>query len=262
MSNVPESGVIITLTRELPIERTSDFQEGGALRANTLNHELDYQIACQQQIADNLNRSMVLPPYAADSGTKLTLPMPSAGKAIVWNSEGTNLENSTVSVNALESTLRGYKESAESAASTATTKADNAATSATTATTQAGIATAKAEEAASTLSSKVNKNMDDLSSTGKETVMALRNPDYTSGISISSGYTAPKDGVFLYQCALTSGSYSIKINGQNVWSCFSGGGLLFPTLMIPVGKGDVITFTLTADQPVHTFFPFKGGDNA
>ena len=60
----------------------------------------------------NLNRSMVLPPYAADTDVNLTLPTPSSGKAIVWNSEGTNLENSTVAINVLESTLKGYKESA------------------------------------------------------------------------------------------------------------------------------------------------------
>ena len=122
-ATAPTSGTIITIMRHLSIERQSDFQEGGALRADTLNDELDYQIACQQQIAENLNRSMVLPPYAVNDDVDLTLPTPSAGKAIVWNADGTNLENSTVQVNALESTLKGYKETAESAASTATTKA-------------------------------------------------------------------------------------------------------------------------------------------
>jgi len=55
----PASGTIVTIVRNLSIERTCDFQEGGALRADTLNDELDYQIACQQQIADNLNRSII-----------------------------------------------------------------------------------------------------------------------------------------------------------------------------------------------------------
>lgn len=57
--------------------------EGGALRAKVLNNEFDYQMACQQQIANNLNRSMVLPPYAVDTDMDLTLPTPSADKAIV-----------------------------------------------------------------------------------------------------------------------------------------------------------------------------------
>ena len=138
-STAPTIDTLITIVRNLAIERTTDFQEGGALRANVLNDELDYQIACQQQLADNLNRSMVLPPYALDTNVDLTLPMPEAGKAIVWNAAGTNLENSTVSVNALESTLKGYKTAAQTAATTATNKASIA-------TTQANIATDKANE--------------------------------------------------------------------------------------------------------------------
>jgi len=135
----PTIDTLVTIVRNLPIERTTDFQEGGALRANVLNDELDYQIACQQQLADNLNRSMVLPPYAIDTNVDLTLPIPEAGKAIVWNAAGTNLENSTVSINALESTLKGYKTAAQTAATTATNKASVA-------TTQADIATTKADE--------------------------------------------------------------------------------------------------------------------
>ena len=138
-SNAPSIDTLITIVRNLSIERTTDFQEGGALRANVLNDELDYQIACQQQLADNLNRSMVLPPYALDANVDLTLPMPEAGRAIVWNASGTNLENSTVSVNALESTLKGYKTAAQTAATTASNKASVA-------TTQANIATTKADE--------------------------------------------------------------------------------------------------------------------
>ena len=148
-SNAPEQGSVVTLYRNIDIERTTDFQEGGALRANALNYELDYQIACQQQIADNLNRSMVLPPYAVASEVDLTLPTPSAGKAIVWNSDGTNLENSTVEVNALESTLNGYKTAAETAASTAATKAGIASDKADLATQKAQLASDKADVATS-----------------------------------------------------------------------------------------------------------------
>ncbi len=147
-TSAPANGTIITIVRNLSVERTSDFQEGGALRADTLNDELDYQIACQQQIAENLNRSMVLPPYAVSNDLDLTLPTPSAGKAIVWNSDGTNLENSTVAVNALESTLNGYKTAAQTAASTATTKASVATTQATLAQQAATTATSKATETA------------------------------------------------------------------------------------------------------------------
>lgn len=159
----PASGTIITIVRNLAIKRTTSFQEGGALRAKVLNNEFDYQMACQQQIADSLNRSMVLPPYAVDTDVDLTLPTPSAGKAIVWNAEGTNLENSAVEVNALESTFKDYKTVAQNAAITATEKAEVASDKADIATSQAQIATQKANETALTLANKAEKDFSNVS---------------------------------------------------------------------------------------------------
>ena len=199
----PASGTIITIVRNLAIKRTTTFQEGGALRAKVLNNEFDYQMACQQQIADSLNRSMVLPPYAIDTDVDLTLPTPSAGKAIVWNSDGTNLENSAVKINELESTLKGYKESAESSATIATEKAGIASDKADIATQKADIATEKAQEAVSTLASKANKDMDNLSNTGKEKIVKFDRPDYSAKVEIGAAddisWTAPSDGWVYFQ---------------------------------------------------------------
>lgn len=253
----PASGTAITLNRELAIERTSDFQEGSTLRANVLNDELDYQIACQQQIADNLNRSMVLPPYAVSNNINLTLPTPSAGKAIVWNSDGTNLENSTVSVNALEDTLNGYKTDAETAASTAIAKAEIAADAASTATTQADIATTKAQEATSVLSSKANTDADNLTSVGKETIVGLCMPDYTAGISVSLPFTATCDGVLKVN---TNGYWYGYINnsdyshGINVISI--SGGDQTSDFILP--KGTVISLRAVSGTNTLTFYPMKG----
>lgn len=147
-ATAPALGTIITIVRNLSIERTTDFQEGSILRANLLNDELDYQIACQQQIAENLNRSMVLPPYAVATDVDLTLPTPSAGKAIIWNSSGTNLENSEVEINAISRELDAKVTAATTQAGIATSAAGTATTQAGVATTQAGIATQKAEAAA------------------------------------------------------------------------------------------------------------------
>lgn len=209
-TTAPTASTIITIMRHLSIERQSDFQEGGALRADTLNDELDYQIACQQQIAENLNRSMVLPPYAVNDDVDLTLPTPSAGKAIVWNADGTNLENSTVAVNALESTLKGYKETAESAASTATTKAGIASD-------KADIATSKAAEATEATGNKANKDLDNLTTTGKTCVAHLSMPsdtcvDLTLDAN-NSTYTAPADGYILFVRASTANSYAHTVLG-------------------------------------------------
>lgn len=207
-ASAPAADTIITLTRSLAVERISDFQEGGALRANVLNSELDYQIACLQEVADNLNRSMVLPPYAVGTDINLTLPAPAAGKAIVWNEQGTNLENSTVAVNELESTLAGYKTAAETASTNATNKAAEASASAATAIAKASIAAEqatiagnKATEAATTLAGKANKDMDNLTTTGKSNIVELGSPDYTRGssVSVNSTFTPSSNGFIEYK---------------------------------------------------------------
>lgn len=262
----PPSDSLVTIIRDLSIERTSDFQEGGALRADTLNDELDYQIACQQQIADYLNRTMVLPPYAVDSDVDFTLPTPQAGKAIVWNADGTNLENSTVEVNALESTLRGYKESAESAATTATEKASIASDKANVATAKAQIATEKADEATITMASKASKDMDNLSENGKTIILSLGIPDYTAGISLN--YTTvntnfPINGIayFGYK-ASTNTSANIYINDQEFGLGGSSAGNNSTQTAYRVSTDDVYRFQTSSNGQFGIIYPLKGEQNA
>ena len=281
-ASAPAADTIITLTRSLAIERISDFQEGGALRANVLNSELDYQIACLQEVADNLNRSMVLPPYAVGTDINLTLPAPVAGKAIVWNEQGTNLENSTIAVNELESTLASYKDTAESAKDDAVTaknaaigKADEAASFASTASTKASEAAASASAAAasassvaSSLSTKANKDMDNLSATGKTTVSSLSMPsngyvDYS--YTKEYNYTAPANGYFYLRA--TGG-------GSGTWVCISLGdsassdtymtyktnsaGTL--TAVAPVSKNQVVTPSNSGNTVTTWRFYYAQGD--
>ncbi len=267
----PANGTIITISRNLSIERTTDFQEGGALRANVLNDELDYQIACQQQIADSLNRSMVLPPYAVDTGVDLTLPSPSAGKAIVWNSNGTNLENSTVKVNELESTLRIYKETAEQAATTATENANIASTQANIATEQSRIASEKANEVSNALSIKANANMDNLTAIGSAKITGKCMPDYVNQIyaeSISAGtkITCPKDSLVIvygkdayienYYAYVYSpndgGPFVVGYRGDDTNNNTEWGSFSF---LVPAGW----KFTCTADSTFcYRIYPLKG----
>ncbi len=93
----PVNGTRITIIRNLDIKRTSDFQEGGAFRAKVINHELDYQVATLQQLDEKIGRSMIYPPYVQD-GVSMQLPLPSAGKALVWNQQATALTNSSINV--------------------------------------------------------------------------------------------------------------------------------------------------------------------
>ena len=93
----PANGTRITIIRNLDIKRTSDFQEGGAFRAKVINHELDYQVATLQQLDEKINRSMIYPPYVQGE-VSTSLPLPSAGKALVWNQQATALVNSSINV--------------------------------------------------------------------------------------------------------------------------------------------------------------------
>ncbi|MEI8393344.1 MAG: glycosyl hydrolase family 28-related protein [Rhodospirillaceae bacterium] len=50
-TTAPGPGVAVTLSRRVPIERVTDFQESGPLSALALNTELDTLTACLQQVA-------------------------------------------------------------------------------------------------------------------------------------------------------------------------------------------------------------------
>lgn len=47
----PQSGIVITLERLLPLERVTDFIEGGDFSARAINNELDYLTAGLQQVS-------------------------------------------------------------------------------------------------------------------------------------------------------------------------------------------------------------------
>ncbi len=68
----PADGVRVTLRRAVPVERTTDFQEGGAFRAKTINDELDRQTAMIQQLAEENDRAVRASP--TDAGAELVLP--------------------------------------------------------------------------------------------------------------------------------------------------------------------------------------------
>lgn len=49
-NEAPPSDAVITIARDLPIERITDFLEGGDFSASAINGELDYMIAALQQV--------------------------------------------------------------------------------------------------------------------------------------------------------------------------------------------------------------------
>jgi hypothetical protein len=83
----PPSGVIVTLRRHLSLQRLSDFQESGKLRAKILNDELDYQTAALQQIAEGLSRTVQAAPTSPDMD--LTFPDLPSGSVGYLRFDGT-----------------------------------------------------------------------------------------------------------------------------------------------------------------------------
>ncbi|PCI99237.1 MAG: hypothetical protein COB14_06440 [Alphaproteobacteria bacterium] len=68
----PDTGVIITLARVLPIERVTDFLEGGDFSAQSINNELDYIIASVQQV--NRENDLMLRYSDYETPASATLP--------------------------------------------------------------------------------------------------------------------------------------------------------------------------------------------
>jgi hypothetical protein len=68
----PAAGLVLALRRRLVIARTSDFQPNGLLRANTLNDDLDHQVAALQEFRDDLGSTIRINPGEVPAG--LTLP--------------------------------------------------------------------------------------------------------------------------------------------------------------------------------------------
>jgi hypothetical protein len=131
---------IITIVREVAIERTTDFPTSGAFQIDSLNTELDKIIAMAQQ----LERDLKLSPRVnttSSSSFNLTFPDMVAGKVLSANAGGTGLEFSVDASGLL---------TAEANASTSATNAANSATAAASSATSAENAKNAAEAALDT----------------------------------------------------------------------------------------------------------------
>jgi hypothetical protein len=157
----PANGAVVTLRRKLAITRTGDYQEDGIIRAKVLNDELDYQTAALQQVAEDTNRA-VKRSFLSSNTADLTLPEPSAGKAIKWNADATGLENSAADADTVLSAAEAAaaaaaasQSSASAAATAASASASGASAAAISAATQAASAAASAMAAGAAASGGV-----------------------------------------------------------------------------------------------------------
>lgn len=81
-------------------------------------------------------------------------------------------------------------------------------------------------------------------------------PNYSAGVSISTGYKTTKNGWVRWYTDSSDGKDSyLKVNGTNVGISRQYKYHNHKTLMFLVSKGDTITF----DAGTTTFYPCKGG---
>lgn len=87
-ARAPSAGTRITILRRLTIERVTDFQSNGVLRANTLNDELDRQVAALQEVRDDVQGAIRLDPSEAPSGMVLPLRAARSEKLLGFDAVG------------------------------------------------------------------------------------------------------------------------------------------------------------------------------
>lgn len=80
-------GEIVTIYRDLPIERLTDFQQNGPFSTASFNDELDKIIMIQQQLAGAVGRALRIPQADTTSSAAMELPVPSSrlGKFLYFN---------------------------------------------------------------------------------------------------------------------------------------------------------------------------------
>ncbi len=86
--NAPANGVIVTLSRELPIERVTDYLQGGNFSAASINSELDYIIAAIQQVNRENDTMIKYGDHETPSETVLPDRSIRANKALGFDGNG------------------------------------------------------------------------------------------------------------------------------------------------------------------------------
>jgi hypothetical protein len=158
-SSLPPSGAVVSIERSVNLTQTADYTTSGKFPAETHEKALDKLTMIVQDLKRLITRSVLV---AATSGlSSLTLPTPSAGKALQWKDDLSGLENTTYdpdeqvtlattqATNAAASAAAAA--SSATAAATAETNAEAAEVNAETAQAAAEAAQAAAEAAAASI---------------------------------------------------------------------------------------------------------------
>lgn len=84
----PASGIVITLMRRLPLERLTDYLEGGDFSAQSINNELDYLTGSIQQVNRDLSPMLRYSDHETPAETVLPDRVARANKALGFDGNG------------------------------------------------------------------------------------------------------------------------------------------------------------------------------
>jgi len=84
----PPAGTILTLERRLPLERMTDFLEGGDFSAQAINNELDYLTGSIQQVDRDLSPMLRYSDHETPANVILPDRASRAGKALGFDGDG------------------------------------------------------------------------------------------------------------------------------------------------------------------------------
>ena len=122
----PASGSYIIIIRETPREQETSFATSSGFPAKTVEGRFDKLTSMIQEMQDTDNRT---PSFPVGTELDITLPLPEAGKAIIWNDTADGLKNSQSTFDDIITTAVAAKDAAEFAQG----KAEDAQTAAETA---------------------------------------------------------------------------------------------------------------------------------
>lgn len=145
----PPNGTRVTILRDMPVRRTTDFQEAGEFRAAAINDELDRLAMMVQQVEHKVDRAAALAPTAQPASVRL--PDPVGDGFVRWNTAATALVND-LTLPAAVATSAANAAAAQSSATSASISATGAATNASAAATSATSAATSASGASTSAS--------------------------------------------------------------------------------------------------------------
>lgn len=91
-NTAPVAGSYIIITRDVPLDQLTPYRTSSGFPANRVEENLDKLTAITQQLNEAVNRVPKLP--VGTVGVDVTLLLPDAGKAIIWNDTGNGFVNS------------------------------------------------------------------------------------------------------------------------------------------------------------------------